>query len=102
MIRSWREPPWCRIAGGRYAALFLAGSGARPPWPGGAARSARDAPRRSRREDVPAVWAAARSHGDEMVGGGEQIEVVVDDDDRGPGRQQPVEHAGEGGYVERV
>ena len=30
MIRSWREPPWCRIAGGRYAALFLAGSGARP------------------------------------------------------------------------
>jgi hypothetical protein len=25
MMRSWREPPWCRIADGRYAALFLAG-----------------------------------------------------------------------------
>jgi hypothetical protein len=35
-------------------------------------------------------------HVDEVVGDGEQVQVVVDDDDRGPARQQPVEHAGQG------
>jgi len=37
-----------------------------------------------------------------VAGGGEQVKVVVDDDDRGPGVQQPVEHAGQGGHVQGV
>src|SRR5690348_48810 len=72
------------------------------PRPGDAVWGARDVFGGACREDAPAVWAAARSHVDEVVGGGEQVEVVVDDDDRGPGVQQPVEHAGQGGHVERV
>src|SRR5260370_20099838 len=72
------------------------------PWPGRAARGARDVFRCPGREDVPAVRAAARAHVDEVVGGGEQVQVVVDDDDGGPGLQQPVEHAGQGGHVVRV
>jgi hypothetical protein len=42
---------------------------------------------------VPAFRAAARAHVDEVVGGGEQVQVMVNDDDGGPGVQQPVEHA---------
>ena len=37
-----------------------------------------------------------------MVCGGEQVQVVVDDDDGSPGRQEPVEHADQSGHVERV
>ena len=37
-----------------------------------------------------------------MVGGGEEVQVVVDDDDGGPGLEQPVEHADQGGHVERM
>jgi hypothetical protein len=55
-----------------------------------------------RRDDLPAVRAAARAHVDEVVGGGEQIQVMVDDDDRGPGLQQPVEHIHQCGHVERM
>jgi hypothetical protein len=58
------------------------------PWPGRAARGTRYVLRLPRREDAPAVRASARAHVDEVVGGGEQIQVVVDEDDRGPGRQQ--------------
>jgi len=72
------------------------------PWPGGAVPCARDVCRCPGREDVPAVRPAARPHVDEVVGGGEQVQVVVDDDDGGPGLQQPVEHADQGGHVERV
>jgi hypothetical protein len=55
------------------------------PRPGGAASGTRDVLRRFRRDDVLAVRAAARAHVDEVVGGGDQVQVVVDDDDRGPG-----------------
>src|SRR5215471_10694299 len=43
------------------------------PRPGCAARVARDVFGRACREDAPAVWAAARSHVAEVVGGGEQV-----------------------------
>src|SRR6266516_1509819 len=88
---SWTDP------GGLRQAQVLG-----QPRPGHAARGARNVLRRPRRNDVPAVRAAARAHVDQVVGGGEQVQVVVDDDDRGPGLQQPVEHTGQGGHVERV
>ena len=72
------------------------------PGSGWAVRGARDVLRGAGREDVAAVRAAAWAHVDQVIGGGEQIQVVVDDDDRGPGVQQPVEHADQGGHVERV
>ncbi len=72
------------------------------PRAGHAARVPRDVLGRPGGEDVTAVRAAARAHVDEVVGGGEQVQVVIDDDDRGAGFQQPVEHAGQGGHVERV
>ena len=46
--------------------------------------------------------AAARAHVDEVVGGGEQVQVVVDHDDRRSGVEQPVEHPDQRCYVERV
>ena len=53
-------------------------------------------------QDVPAVGAAAGTHVNEVVGGVEQIQVVVDDDDGGAGVDEPVEDADQGGHVERV
>ena len=67
-----------------------------------AGRGAGDVRGRARGDDVATVWAATGSHVDEVVGGGEQVQVVVDDDDRGPGVKQPVEHADQRGHVERV
>ena len=58
--------------------------------------------RRARGDDAPAVRAAARAHVDEVVGRGQQVQVVVDDDDGRAGVQQPVEHADQRGHVERV
>jgi hypothetical protein len=72
------------------------------PWAGHAARGTRNVFGRARREDEAAVRAAAWPHVDEVVGGGEQVQVVVDDDNGGAGVQQPVEHAGQGGYVKWV
>jgi hypothetical protein len=72
------------------------------PGAGDAGRGAGDVFRGARRDDVASVRAAARAHVDEVVGRGEQVEVVVDDDDRGPGRQQPVKHSRQRGHVERV
>jgi hypothetical protein len=51
---------------------------------------------------VAAVGAAAGTHVDEVIGRPEQVQVVVDDDDRGPRGQQPVEHGDQGGHVDRV
>src|SRR6516225_9206269 len=48
------------------------------PRPGRAARGSRDVRWLSGCEDVPAVRAAARAHVDEVVGGGEQVQVVVE------------------------
>src|SRR5436190_617918 len=96
-----RAPPRCcsswNAPGGPPA-----GPGARPATARSRCRVTGDVLRRPRRDDVPAVRAAARAHVDQVVGGGEQVQVVVDDDDRGPGVQQPVEHAGQGRHVERV
>jgi putative heme transporter len=72
------------------------------PGAGDAVRGAGDVLGRARGHDVTALRAAARAHVDEVVRGGEQVQVVVDDDDRGPGMQEPVEHPDEGGHVERV
>jgi uncharacterized membrane protein YbhN (UPF0104 family) len=72
------------------------------PRSGHAAGRAGDVLGRARGDDVAALRAATRTHVDEVVRGGEQVQVVVDDDDRGPGLQEPVEHADEGGHVERV
>src|SRR5579859_4319456 len=93
---------WWRTAGGRRGALRRSRQAQVPGQPrsGRAARGARDVLGCPCREDAPAVWAAARSHVDEVFSGGEQVQVVVDDDDRGPGVQQPAEDAGQGGHVE--
>ena len=97
------RPGPARALGASGPSGLAAGPGARPatarvtlPW---AAATSAGVPGR---DDVPAVRAAARTHVDEAIRGGEQVQVVVDDDDRGPGRHQPVEHAGEGRHVERV
>ena len=68
------------------------------PRPGRAARVTRDIAGPPRRENTAAFWAYV----DEVVGRGEQVEVVVDDDDRRSGIQQPVEHAHQCCHVERV
>src|SRR5579859_3660430 len=47
------------------------------PGSGHAARVTRDVFRRTRRHDVPAARAAFRPHVDEVVRGGEQVQVVV-------------------------
>ena len=57
--------------------------------------------RRARGDDVAAVGPAAGAHVDEVVGRAQQVEVVVDDDDGGAGVEQAVEHADQGGDVER-
>ena len=72
------------------------------PRPGHAARGARDIRWRARGDDLPALGAAAWPHVDQVVSGGEQVQVVVDDDDRRSGLQQPVEHADQGRHVEGV
>ena len=72
------------------------------PGAGDAGRGAGDIFRGARRDDAAAVRAAAGAHVDEVIGRSEQVQVVVDDDDRGPGLQQLVEDAGQRGHVERV
>ena len=72
------------------------------PGPGDAAWIARDVLRRALGHDAAPVGAAARAHVDEVVRRGEQVEVVVDDDDGGPGPEQPVEDPDEGANVKRV
>ncbi len=69
------------------------------PRPGDAARVARDVRWRASGDDVPAVGAAAWPHIDDVISGGEQIQVMVDDDRRSS-LQQPVEHADQRGHVE--
>ena len=44
----------------------------------------------------------APAHVDEIVGGGQQVQVVIDDDDRRPGIEQAAEHADQGVHVHRV
>jgi hypothetical protein len=51
-------------------------------------------------QDVPGVGAAARCHVDEVIGGAEQVQVVVYDDDSGACVDQPVEHTDQGAQVE--
>jgi hypothetical protein len=53
------------------------------PRPGYAARRSRDVFGRPGGKNAPAVWAAAGPHVDEVVSGGEQVEVMIDDGDRG-------------------
>ena len=72
------------------------------PGPGDAGRGPGDVPRRALGDDMAAVRSPARAHVDEIVGHAEQVEVVVDDDDGGPGVQQPVENADERAHVKRV
>lgn len=72
------------------------------PRPSHAARVTRDLAGRSRRENSAAFWSAARSHIDEVVGCRQQVEVVIDDNDRRSGVKQPVEHAHQRRDVERV
>jgi hypothetical protein len=59
-----------RTAGAPSPASASDLSAGRAHWAG-----TRDVFRRPRREDVPAVGAAARAHVDEVVGGGEQVQV---------------------------
>lgn len=49
---------------------------------------------------MPAVGAAAWPHIDDVISGGEQIQVMVEDDDPRSSLQQPVEHADQRGHVE--
>ena len=53
-------------------------------------------------EDASSVGAAARSHVGELVGGGEDVEVVIDDDDRRSVGEQAVEDRDQGADVERM
>jgi Glucodextranase, domain N len=72
------------------------------PRAGRAARVTRDLAGRPRRENAAAFRAAARAHVDEVVGCRQQVEVVIDGDDRRSGVKQPVEHAHQRCHVERV
>ena len=93
---------------GRCAASIASASDARQakvlgqPRPGHAARVTRDGTGLPRRENAAAFRAAARAYIDEIVGCPQQVEVVIDDDDRRSGVKQPVEHAYQRCHVERV
>lgn len=72
------------------------------PWAGHAAWGMRYVLRRAHGDDAPALRAAAWPHVDEAVSGGEQVQVVIDDDDRRPGLDEPVEYGDQRSHVERV
>ncbi len=72
------------------------------PWSRHAFRGTGDVLGGPCRQDAPAVGATARAHIDDVVCGGKQVEIVVDDDDGGPRLGQPVEHTDQGGHVQRV
>jgi hypothetical protein len=53
-------------------------------------------------DDAAPVRPAARAHVDEVVSRTQQVEIVVDDDDGGPGIEQPVEDTDERADVQRM
>jgi hypothetical protein len=61
------------------------------PWAGDALRANGDLSQRALRDDAPAIRPAARSHVDHVVGGGENVEVVVDDHDSGAVVEKAIE-----------